>query len=453
MDTIARCVRGLWRLLGSARLAALLMAALLLTTLLASLFPQMPSDPAAQAPWLSAVALRYRNATGLLRALGIFDVYHAPWYLALLVALLLNALACTIQRLPRFWRSLTRPPKAARPDAFYQGFAHRTGWAVPSQKDGVESAEQCLLRRRYRVHAEFPEGADCTYIFAERGRWTQAGTVLSHVAALCLVLAVTARPALAWQETGVSLLPGQVHTIALTPPLTVAAGPLTVDHHPSGQPRDLRVPLTILVDGAPTMTRTVRINHPFTYRGVAFHLHGYGPGAQLETPEGSFDLAFSESQAEEVALPKAGLSLRLAYQPQGEALFVETMTADGTILGSGTVVDGQEINAGGTPISFTVSPYTVWQVSHDPTFALAVVSAAFLLAGTVISLWIPHRRLWIRVDGQTAQMVGAGDFGRDLADSFEALSAEITADSGAASTGSAQVTGATLKAMEKGLDG
>jgi cytochrome c biogenesis protein len=440
-------------LLGSTRLAALLMAALLLATLLASLLPQMPSDPAAWQPWLSAVALRYRNATGSLRALGLFDVYHAPWYLALLIALLLNTLACTIQRLPRFWRLLTRPPKPVRPDAFYQGFAHQSEWPVSSQNDGVESAEQSLIRRRYRVYAESPEGADCTYIYAERGRWSQAGTAVSHVAALFLVLAVTARPALAWQETGVSLLPGQVHTIALTPPLTVAAGPLTLDHHPNGQPRDLRVPLKILVDGAPTMTQTVRINHPFTYRGVAFHLHGYGPGAHLETPEGSFDLAFSDSQAEEVALPRAGLRLRLAYQPQGEALFVEAMTADGTILGSGTVADGQEINAGGTPISFSLSPYTVWQVSRDPTFALAVVSAAFLLAGIMVSLWIPHRRLWLRFDGEMAQMVGAGDFGRDLAGSFEALAAEITGDAGAAPTASDQITSAALTGMEREPDG
>jgi cytochrome c biogenesis protein ResB len=132
-----------------------------------------------------------------------------------------------------------------------------------------------------------------------------------------------------------------------------------------------------------------------------------------------------------------------------EALLVEAMTEHGTLLGSGTVTDGQEINAGGTPISFTVSPYSVWQVSRDPTFALAVMSAALLLVGTVVSLWIPHRRLWLRVDGQAAQMVGAGDFGRDFAGAFEALAAEIAGDSGMASTGPDSVTGATLEGTER----
>ena len=151
-------MRKLWRFLGSTPLAAVLLAVLLLASLAASLLPQMPADPAAREAWLSAVELRYGNATGLLHALGWFDAYHAPWFLALLIALLLNTLICTVQRFPRLWKSLTRPPVITRPEAFYKGFAQRAEWPVPSLEAGEATAQRMLARHRYRSYAERDEG-------------------------------------------------------------------------------------------------------------------------------------------------------------------------------------------------------------------------------------------------------------------------------------------------------
>ncbi len=424
MGAAIRLLHNLWRALGSIRLAAVLLAAVLLTSLLASFFPQMPADPAARESWLSAVELRYGQAIPLLRALSLFDVYRAPWFLALLAALLLNTLACTVQRLPRLWRSLSRSPIVVRPDAF-SGFAHRAEWPVRSVQEGLTAAQAGLRQRRYRTQAEHNQGI--AYLYAERGRWGQVGTPVSHIAALLLVLAVMARPALGWQETGVTLLRGKVRAIGHGRDCAVRAGPLTVERHDDGQPRDYRVPLAVLADASPTVTHTVRINHPLTFRGVAFHLQGYGPAAQVTTQAGAFDLIFADSQVQEVVLPEAGLTLRAAYQPEGATLFVEALDTEGVLVGSGAVADGQQIEVRGTSIIFTLSHYTVWQVSHDPTFGLAVGAAAVLLGSALVSLWLPYRRLWLRVDAQQAQMVGAGDFG----ETFDVL-AEACAPEGSA---------------------
>lgn len=420
MGMATRLWRNLWRTLGSVRLAAVLLAALLLASLIASLLPQMPADPATLEPWLVAVALRYGHATSLLYALGLFDAYHTPWFLALLAALLLNTLACTLQRLPRLWRRLTRRPTIIRrPDAFYGSLAHHAEWPVPTPQHGLAASQEALARRHYHARTERGDGA--TYLYAERGRWSQIGTLVSHVAALLLALAVAARPALGWQETSVTLLPGQVHAIGHGRDLHVRAGPLTVERYPNGQPRDYRVPLAVLAGASPPITRTVRINHPFTFRGVAFHLQGYGPAVRATTPERTIDLAFAGVQAQEITLPDSGLTLRVAYQPQGEALFVEALDSDGALLGSGSVAYGDQIEVSGTPITFVLNRYTVWQVSHDPTFGPAVGAAALLLVAAMVSLWVPHRRLWLQLAGQKAQMAGAGDFD----DAFDALAGEL----------------------------
>jgi cytochrome c biogenesis protein len=364
--------------------------------------------------------LRYGRATSLLRGLGLFNPHRALWFVGLLAALVLNTLACTLQRLPRLWRSLSRPPVVVRPDAFYLGFAHRAEWPLPSLRDGLTMAQSALAQRRYRVRVEHKEGS--AYLYAERGRWGQASTAVSHVAAILLVLAVIARPALAWQDADVTLLPGQVHQVGHGHDLAIRAGSLTIDRHPGDEPRDYRVPLTVLIHDSPRMTRTVRINHPFTFQGVAFHLQGYGPAAQVTTPERTLDLAFVGGQTQEVALPEAGLTLRAAHQPIEGALFVEVLDADGVLLGSGIVAHGQEIEVQGTSITFSLGLYTVWQVSRDPTFGLAVGAAALLLAAAVVSFCVPHRRLWLRMDPQQARMVGVGDFDG----AFNALANELS---------------------------
>ncbi len=428
-NSLRNLMRRVWRTLGSTRLAAILLAVFLLAALLAAIVPQMPADPAAHEAWLAAVRLRYRGSTDLLYAVGLFDAYHAPWFVALLAALLLNTLLCTLQRLPRLWRALSGPPLIARPEAFFAGAARRAEWPVPSLQAGLAAAREVLSRRRYRTYTEHDQVASVAHLYAEQGQWAQAGTVVSHTAGLLLLLALLARPALAWQESGVVLLPGQTYAPdrgsrpgVWDSRLAVQAGPLAIDRYPDGQPRDYRVPLAILADGSPPKTRIVRINHPLTVRGIHFHFQGYGPAAQVMAPEDTFDLAFAEGGAQEVELPQAGLGLRLAYQPEaapvaggGEGtLFVEARTADGALLGSGSVADGDQIEVQGTTLTFHLGHYTTWQISRDPTFALALVAAGALLAGMVVSLWVPQRRLWLRVDGQATRLAGSGDLDGEL---------------------------------------
>jgi cytochrome c biogenesis protein len=454
---------GLWRALGSTRLALILLTLLLLTCLLASLLPQMPADSTTREPWLAAVELRYRTATGLLHTLGLFDAYHTPWFLALLAALVVNGVLCTLQRLPRLWRSLSRPPIISRPDAFYQGSAHRAEWPIDSPELGLSAAQGTLQHRRYRIHLERNQATGRTYVYAERCRWAGTGTLLSHLALLLLFTALLARPALAWQQSGSLLFPGRTQPLDQVPDLAVQAGRLIIDRHPDGPPRQYRVPLTVLVDGEPAISQTVGINHPLTVQGIAFHLQSYGPAVQVATPEGAFDLAFTSSQAQEINLIQAGITLRVSYQPAGDlpddargsadgvergSIFVEAMAPGGELLGSGVVPAGQQVVVQGTPLTFTLANYTAWQISHDPTFGLVIAAAALLLAGMLVSLWLPRRRLWLRVNGGAMVLVGPAS-----ATNWTGLTQEIDATL-AAKVNTAPTSGGTpTDQPEAGIDG
>lgn len=202
MGVLTHWPRSLWRILGSRRLAVILLVVTLLALLLASLFPQMPTDPTSHETWLTAVTQRYGQATGFLQALGLFDAYHSLWFLVLLAALSLNTLLCSVQRLPHLWRSLTEPPAVVQPAAFYQGFIHRAEWTVVSLQEGLAATQDTLLRHRYQPHIERDQTTGTTNVYAERGRWSQGSTLVSHLAAVVLVIVVAVRPILGWQESG-----------------------------------------------------------------------------------------------------------------------------------------------------------------------------------------------------------------------------------------------------------
>jgi cytochrome c biogenesis protein ResB len=133
----------------------------------------------------------------------------------------------------------------------------------------------------------------------------------------------------------------------------------------------------------------------------------------------------------------------VAYEPQAGTLFVEALTADGLLLGSGSVAHGQEIEVAGVPITFHLTHYSLWQVGRDPTFAVALAGGGLFLVAAVISLWVPHRRLWLRLHDGRAQMVGSGDWGG----AFDTLCAEMSPASGP------QEYGAEARGLEVEADG
>jgi len=381
-------VRKLWQMLGSVRLAVLLLVALLLAL--------------------------------LLDGLGLLPLPHSPLFPALLVLQALSTFFCTLQRLPGLWRALHDPLDIVQPDAFYASFPRRAEWPIARRGDGLIAARSTLARHRYQTYIKRDEAEQCTYLCAERNRFSHAATLISHIAALALIVIVAARPALSWQEQGVILLPGQPQRVGPERRTEVMTGPLSVVTYPDGAVRNYRIALLQLQDGEPVAARMVSINRPATLGGLTFHLLGQGPLAELTTPAGTRRLALTWDQPQEVTLPDGGPSLRLTYHSQPEGLLVEVLDPAG---GPGPLLvrDGQEIEIAGQPITVTLERYTVWQVSRDPTFPLVLGAAALLLLGIVISLWLPHLRLWLRLTDRQAEMVGRGGYSGE----FEMLVGEM----------------------------
>jgi len=347
----------LWRFLGSTGLAVVLLIAVVLGALVGTLFPQLTPDtaidPVAVARWLTTAQEKYGFRFGLYRALGLFDVYHSPWFLALVAALLLNTVVCTVDRLRVLWRAVRARPRIEQADAFYERMPNRVSLAVASVEEGEQALRQVLGRRRYHVVAERRGGV--TYLFAERNRLARLATLVTHTSLVLLVIGFLWSSWGGWRERAVALGPGQVYDVGHGRSFAVRSDGLEIDRYPSGQPSDYRAHLAVLERGAEVVCKTVRVNDPLTYRGVSFYLYSYGPAGQVRA---------ADAEGQPVPL---------------------------------------QVESG---FEFALDRYIVLQVVHDPGFKLVVLAGFLVVGGLIFSFYFPHNRLWARVTADELWLAG-----------------------------------------------
>ncbi|RBP63166.1 cytochrome c biogenesis protein [Brevibacterium sanguinis] len=284
-----------------------------------------------------------------------------------------------------------------------------------------------------------------------------------------------------------------------------------------GQPRTFEAAVTTTVDGR-SQAHTLKVNEPVRVGGTGIYLtgNGYAPeitvrdatgkvvhsGPQVFVPGGDAgytsegvikvpDAAGTQMGFVGVFLPTATQNaegelissfaeLRNPYLvmsgytgdlgldsgvPQSVySLEAENMTqmtdesGEPLLLEMG-VGQTQELPGGGSVTFDGVKRYIAVDISQDPTQGLMLVSAIFVLLGLGLSLFIPRRRMWVRVAGDRVEVaaLARGEdpmverAARDLAADLGAGSA----DAGAADNGSAgrdSVTSTTGSRIAPGRD-
>ncbi len=448
--------RRLWRFFGSLRLAVILLIAVTVVSLLGTLFPQLApevaSDSQASARWLAMAREKYGALAGPYEALGLFNLYRSPGFALLIAALILNTLVCTIRRFKATWRAISARPKVAMPDSFYfpprvggdQGGARiacRASLALAQEADAADAVLQgALTRRRYRVLAEERQGA--TYLYADRNRWARLGTLVTHLGVAVIVLGFVWSQGSGWREPAVALGPGELYQVGHGHRFQVRCDGFEVERYPDGLPRDYRARLTVLQGSSEVVSKNVRVNDPLSYRGVGFYLSSYGPAARVraydalgeslplqEAGGGEAVLNFAgEGEGRDLLIPSLDLALHVVFYYEGPALFVQA-TRGGQVVFADFVRDGEAVELADARFEFALDRYVVLQVVSDPGFKLVIFAAFLVMAGLIVSLYFPHRRIWAKVMRDEIRLAGltVGDkvgFEREFAAIVEGIEAQ-----------------------------
>src|SRR6201992_4443358 len=172
--------RWAWRQLTSMRVALVLLFLLALGSVPGSLLPQQGIDPAAVSQYYKSHA----TLAPILNALGLFNVFAAPWFAAIYLLLFVSLAGCV---LPRAWRlarsARALPPRAPRNLA---RLPNSERYQTTLSADEVSAAAAKFLAGR---HFRLNRGDG--WLSAEKGYRREVGNLLFHVALMGVLVSIS----------------------------------------------------------------------------------------------------------------------------------------------------------------------------------------------------------------------------------------------------------------------
>jgi len=423
----------LWRLFSSTQLAAALLLGIALASALSTLFPQVPSQATrgsiAYAQWLASAQARYGSWFGFLDTMGLFDVYGAWWFKALLALLALGLIVSTAERVASLWPMVHQVEIKPGAD-FFVAASKPAAFSVDRPVEQVvERLKARLTRRLCRTLVEKEKRT--AYLYADR-LWVEAASLLSHVGLAVILASAVVASRLGWQENAVMLSPGQSYEIGHGLDATLRFEKLELDTYPDGSLRDYRIHVQLMGDDT-TVEQIIGVNRPLTYRGVSvYHVsHGMVVAVKASDQNGrplplqSFadgaetaavvNLPFGGHQSERhFAVPDKDLVFRLVFYQSlpthgydGPVFLVQAYPG-GTIepIYSGFMDRSGALRVGDVTCHFALDQYTVLRIVRDPVQVVIVLGLLLTVVGYFLrlcSLFWPPVRLWAVVSEKGGQ--------------------------------------------------
>src|SRR3954469_25674875 len=160
-------LRWAWRQLTSMRTALVLLLLLALGAIPGSVIPQRGVDALKTQNWQAA----HPHLTPVYDRLGLFGVYHSPWFAAIYLLLMVSLVGCIVPRLFVYWRGYRAAPPAAPRNL--TRLPDRPSSPPDDEPQVVLERAGRALTRRHRLSVG--SSAEGGWVSAERGQLREAG--------------------------------------------------------------------------------------------------------------------------------------------------------------------------------------------------------------------------------------------------------------------------------------
>lgn len=219
--------------------------------------------------------------TNLIKVFNINDMYHAVWFLGLILILCINIVVCSIERLSSSWKIIFPKEVTFNKDRFRKLKNLETFTIQKDVSSAVSFYEQFLSKTAGTVLKEKTETGSALY--AEKGRWTRFGVYVVHTSILLLLIGALIGSVFGF-KANLQLDEGQTSDRAFlsknrTPiPLgfSIRCNDFEVKFYDTGAPEEFRSNLTIIENGKESFTKDIRVNHPLRYKGINIFQSSYG---------------------------------------------------------------------------------------------------------------------------------------------------------------------------------
>ena len=419
--SVADILDRIWRFFISKVTGLVLILAMGLLSLIGTLLSQAPGgmrgDPQAYASWLDSVRPKYGGWTSVLNTLGMFNVFSSIWFKSVSVLLAVSILACSINRAPQLWQRAFRP-RVHVVDSFFIKAALRAEVTVPLPPAAAFERVQTMLRRhRFRTIVD-PKGSGLN-LYSDRFRFGPFGTVIAHVSFVLILMGVLLTAATGFKNNQFAAPVGSRVEVGHGTGLAVEAQAFSDSYYLDGSPKDYASDLVLYKDGKRVARKTVRVNSPLRWGGIAFHQSFFGTAASMQvkddTGKSLFDsgvpLVWTSDDGKhsigQFALPAKGLSVYVVGAASGQVdpnIGAGQMQLEIYQSGKDQPVSTQVVSQGKpatiSGLTFTFArelQFTGLIVSQDPGALWVWIGSTLMVIGLFLVFFFPHRRVWVRV--------------------------------------------------------
>lgn len=431
--------RKIWQTLSSIKTGVLLIILVVIFSAAGTVILQRPmtdSDDLQRA--YSPAMLRFLDITGLT------DVFHARWFIALMILVSLSIVAASVQRFPNAWRFYARPYKS--PDeGFRKVLPTQAQIPVADEEQGLSAAERAF--KHMGLKTERIVRTDSFSLFSERSRISEMAVYIVHASLLLIFFGFIVDSLYGWRgflmlspgtaSNQVEMKNGSMRTI----PFSIRCDGTGEETYADGSPKKWWSKLAVVDDGREISRKEIVVNDPLVYHGLRFYQASYGRTGKLRqlivnaTPANG-----TKGTPQEISL---AMNQSVALDADTDVRLVEFIpdfvVQDGRVYARSKdvvnpavhmIVTSKKTNASvnvwlpempgidenaSSPYTFDpkdlkTEVFTGLQVSHEPGQWAVWAGVVLIAVGLTFVFYVVHMRFWVVpiVDarGQVALWVG-----------------------------------------------
>ncbi|MBI1739706.1 MAG: cytochrome c biogenesis protein ResB [Acidobacteriales bacterium] len=272
--------RKTWQTAASIKTGVVLLILVVILSAVGTIVLQRPvTEPEEMQRAYSPQALR------ILDAVGLTDVFHAWWFVLLMVLVSLCIIAASIERFPNAWRYFSRPYKY--PDEGFRRALHpQQQVAIADEESGLVAAERALHSMGFKPERVVRE--DHFSIFAERSRISEMAVYVVHTSLLLIFFGGIVDGIYGWRGT-LNLNEGETSnqvelrdSATKTLPFAIRCDTAGQENYQDGSPKKWWSKLAVVKDGQDVQKKEIVVNDPLVYSGIRFYQSSFGPNGKVE---------------------------------------------------------------------------------------------------------------------------------------------------------------------------
>ena len=422
-QSLRSAVRKTWQTLSSIKTGVVLIILVVIFSAAGTVILQRPiTEPDDMQRAYSPAMLRFLDATGLT------DVFHARWFVALMILVSLSIIAASVERFPNAWRYFARPYKS--PDeGFRRVLPIQAQIPISDDEQGLGAAERALHHLGFR--SERMVRTDSFSLFSERHRISEMAVYIVHASLLLIFLGGIVDALYGWRGF-LMLNPGRAsNQIEMrnggtrTLPFSIRCDATGEETYSDGTPKKYWSKLAVVDNGRDVSRKEIVVNDPLVYQGIRFYQASYGRTGKLDELIVNAARADGKGTAQEISLKMDQVvSLDEDTKVQLTEFIPDYVVQDGHVYARSNDVtnpaahlvvtsarSNQAVNywlpeipgiAENQSSPYTFDPkdlktglFTGLQVSHEPG-QWAVWGGVILMAiGLTFVFYVVHMRFWI----------------------------------------------------------